>query len=247
MTPTAAQAKRATGDEAGAFQPRQLEMPYPHHKGVAEHLNRLRDFSTRMRFLRNETIFSQGDAAAHILTMVSGCVRLCRNLPDGRRHIPDFMFPGDIFGLSEQAAYATGAEAVGLVTLAACPRSYFERLCEGNARVRSDLLAHLASRLASAQQHLFVISCQSARERLAWFLVNMCDRGNLFGDRLDVPMGRQDIADYLGLTIETICRAIAVLKSEGMIDVPNAHQFVIRKAGALRALADGRNPHLVVG
>ena len=211
--------------------------------GINQHLNRLRDFSMRLRFQRNETIFSQGDTASHVYTMSSGCVRLCRHVPDGRRHIADFLFSGDIFGLGESATTALAAEAVGSVTVTACPRSYFDRLGEGNPRVRSDLLAHLAARLMISQQHLFVVSCQCAKERLASFVLRMSERNNLYGDRLDLPMGRQDIADHLGLTIETICRAIAALKAEDLIAVPNAHQFVIRKVEGLRMLAEGRSPN----
>ena len=204
-----------------------------------EHLRRLRFLSMRLHFQRNDTICSEGDAASHIYTLVNGCVRLCRHVKDGRRHVSDFMFSGDSFGLGEPATYAFAAEAVDPVTVTACPRSYFEQLGEANARLRSDLLAHLADRLSMTQQHLFVVSCQNARERMASFLVRMSRRNNLCGDRLDVPMGRKDIADHLGLTIETICRAIAALKKDGIVDVPNAHQFVVKDMEALRALSQG--------
>lgn len=241
MIPTAARVARAPSEDAWRRQP-SPPAPSPVLGDINEHLNKLSDFSTRLRFQRNDTIFSQGDTAAHIYTMVNGCVRLVRHVADGRRHIADFMFAGDIFGIGEQTTYAVGAEAVGLVTVTACPRSFFERLGEGNSHVRSDLMAHLTRRLMNAQQHLFVVSCQCAKERFASFLVRMGERGNLYGNRLDIPMGRQDIADHLGLTIETICRAIAALKSEGSIEVPNAHQFVLKNTDALKRLADGIYP-----
>jgi CRP-like cAMP-binding protein len=205
--------------------------------GIDEHLHRLRFLSMRLHFQRNEPIFGEGDAASHIYTLLNGCVRLCRHVKDGRRHVSEFLFAGDSFGLCERTTYAFAAEAVGPVTVSACPRSYFEHLSDDNPNLRSDLLLHLADRLSAAQQHLFVISCQNAKERLASFLVRMSQRNNLYGDRLDVPMGRQDIADHLGLTIETICRAIASLKKDGIVEVPNAHQFVLKDMDALGALA----------
>jgi CRP-like cAMP-binding protein len=241
MTLTATRLARAPGEDAW----RRPEIPIPPdgkaRTGITEHLHRLRDFSLRLRFQRNDTIFQEGDAAAQIYTLVSGCVRLCRHLPDGRRHISDFMFAGDIFGLGEFPAYPFTAESVTTATVTACPRAYFEHFSEGNARIRTDLLSHLMARLCAARQHLFVISCQNAKERMASFLLRMSERNNLYGDKLDIPMGRQDIADHLGLTIETICRAIGVLKNEGLLDVPNAHQFIVNDFDALRALAEGRN------
>ena len=241
MTPSAVRSARAPSEDAWKrnapfAMPVAAEQP-----GISQHLNRLRDFTMRLRFQRGDTIFGQGDSASHIYTMVSGCVRLCRHMPDGRRHIADFLFAGDIIGLGDTATHNLAAEAVGAVTVAACPRAHFERLGEGSSRLRSDLLAHLAARLLIAQQHLLVVSCQSAKERLASFLVRMCERNSICGDRLDLPMGRQDIADHLGLTIETICRAIAALKGDGLIDVPDAHRFGIKNIEGLRMLAEGRS------
>jgi len=242
MTLSVARPARAPSEEAWRRHEPPGEPAAVERPGISQHLNRLRDFSMRLRFQRNETIFSQGDAASHIYTIVTGCVRLCRHVPDGRRHIADFLFGGDIFGLGESAINSLAAEAVGTVTLAACPRSYFDRLGEGSTRVRSDLMAHLATRLMTAQQLLLVVSCQNAKERLASFIVRMCERNNLYGNSLDLPMGRQDIADHLGLTIETICRAIAALKRDGLIDVPNAHQLIVKNMEGLRTLAEGRRP-----
>lgn len=240
MTLNAARVALAPSEDA--WRRREFAIPpiASEQAGIGVHLHRLRDFAMRLRFQRNETIFAQGDAASHIYTVASGCVRLCRHATDGRRHIADFMFAGDIFGLGEHETHVLTAEAVGLVTLSACPKTYFERLGEGSSRVRSDLLAHLSARLRTTQQHLFVISCQTAKERLASFTLRMIERNNLYGDRVDLPMGRQDIADHLGLTIETICRGIAALKADGTIEVPNAHQFVVRNMDALRGLAEGR-------
>ena len=208
-----------------------------------EHLHMLREFSSRQQFSRNETIFSEGDAADHVYKIISGTVRLCRHMPDGRRHIADFMLPGDLVGFAECAEHPFTAEAITAAIVTSYPRNQFDRLGDGDPQVRANLLCLVTTSLLTAQQHLFVLSCQNAKERLASFILRMAARTDvLTGDRLDLSMGRQDIADHLGLTIETICRAIAALKSDGTIAVPNSHQLILKDTGALRALSEGSVP-----
>jgi len=210
---------------------------------ISEHLHMLREFSSRQQFSRNETIFSEGDDAIHVYRIISGSVRLCRHMPDGRRHIADFMLPGDLIGFAECAEHPFTAEAITTVTLTSYPRNQFDRLGEGDPQVRANLLSLVSTSLWTAQQHQFVLSCQNAKERLASFILRMAVRTDvLSGGRLDLSMGRQDIADHLGLTIETICRAIAALKSDGTIAVPNSHQLILKDTGALRALSEGNVP-----
>jgi CRP/FNR family nitrogen fixation transcriptional regulator len=122
--------------------------------------------------------------------------------------------------------------------LVAFPRICFDRLANENAAVRTQLLCHLSSNLLTAHQHMFVLGCQKAKERVASFLLRLADRMDLIcGDRLDLPMSRQDIADHLGLTIETISRMITALRNDGAILIPNTQQIVLRDIGALRKLA----------
>jgi len=159
-------------------------------------------------------------------------------MPDGRRYIVDFIFPGDVMGFVESPDLPVSAEAVSDVTLVSFPRICFDRLARESAEVRSQLLCHLSANLLSAQQHMFVLGCQKAKERVASFLLRLADRIDLaYGDRLDLPMSRQDIADHLGLTIETISRMFTALRNEGVILVPNTHQIVLRDLVTLRALA----------
>lgn len=210
--------------------------------GVAGHLDHLREQGMHLRFHRNEMIFGERDAATHIYSVAAGCVRLCRHVPDGRRHISDFMFPGDIFGFGEYQGYPFAAEAVNRVTVIAFPRPAFERLGEGDPSLRTDLMVHYSMLLMRAQQHLFTASCQSARERMASFVQHMSQEEQLvFGNRIDIPMSRQEIADYLGLTIETICRVLAAMRNDGILEIPNAHQLVVKRPDILRAIAEGRS------
>jgi CRP-like cAMP-binding protein len=205
---------------------------------LTDHLLRIQEYGARQHFTRNETIFNQDDPAEQVYRIVSGTVRLCRYMPDGRRYIVDFLLPGDLMGFVESPDLPASAEAVTEVTLVAFPRVCFDRLAEENAAVRTQLLCHLSANLLTAQQHLFVLGCQKARERVASFLLRLADRWDLAcGDRLDLPMSRQDIADHLGLTIETISRTITALRGEGIVLIPNTNQIVLRDMAALRALA----------
>jgi len=205
---------------------------------LTDHLIHIREYGASLHFIRNETIFNQDNPAEQVYRIVSGTVRLCRYMPDGRRYIVDFLLPGDLMGLVESPDLPVSAEAVNDVTLVAFPRKCFNRLAEKNPDVRTQLLCHLSSNLLTAQQHLFVLGCQKARERMASFLLRLADRTDLAcGDRLDLPMSRRDIADHLGLTIETVSRAISALRGEGIVLIPNSSQIVLRDMAALRALA----------
>ena len=205
---------------------------------LTDYLLRIQEYGARLHFTRNETIFNQDDPAEQVYRIVSGTVRLCRYMPDGRRYIVDFLLPGDLMGFVESPDLPASAEAVNEVTLVAFPRVCFDRLAEENPAVRTQLLCHLSANLLTAQQHLFVLGCQKARERVASFLLRLTDRTDLIcSDRLELPMSRQDIADHLGLTIETISRTITALRSEGIVLIPNSNQVVLRDIAALRALA----------
>ena len=205
---------------------------------LTDYLRRIQDFGARLHFQRNEILFTQDDGADYFYRILSGTVRLCRYMPDGRRYIVDFNMPGDVIGLTESPDHPVSAEAVTDVIMVAYPRVCFDRLAKECPELRAQHLCHLSANLLSAQQHLFVLGCQKAKERIASFLLRLADRMDLgHGDRLDLPMGRQDIADHLGLTIETISRSITALREEGAVLVPNTHQLVLRDMSILRALA----------
>lgn len=229
--------------------PDQAETPLPLARfwqpvstGLARHLDLLRDHGMRFRFGRNEAVFSEGEAAVYVFRVAAGCVRLCRHLADGRRSVQDFMLPGDIFGMGDFRYFPYTAEATGPTTVTAYPRALFEQLAEDNQPFQSDLMSHYTRALTRAERHLFVTTCQTARERVASFILEMSQTEQLvYAGRIDLPMGRQDIADHLGLTIETICRSLTALKKAGIIEIPNAHQIDVMNESALRALAEGRN------
>jgi CRP-like cAMP-binding protein len=200
----------------------------------------LQSVSTTSRFGRNQTIFNEGDDARYSYKILEGGVRLCKVRPDGRRQIAEFLLPGDMFGFEVGDEHSLTAEALCDVVLMRCPRSHVERLSDESIDVRRKLMALLRRELSAAQEHLVMLGRQTAKERVASFLLLLAERNQADdGDALDLPMGRQDIADYLGLTIETVCRALTDLKKDGLIAIPNRHQVVIRRIEALELVAEG--------
>ena len=191
---------------------------------------------------QNQTIFSEGEPVDHAYKIVSGVVRLCKHLPDGRRQIAQFLFPGDYFSFVTIGDHGFSAEAVVDVSLLSFSQERIERLCRDNPNLRSRLFQMLSQRVCDIQNHLTVVGRQTAKERVAAFLL-------LLGDRLDagktsiinIPMNRQDIADYLSLTMETVSRTLSRLKAARMITSPDQHRLELHNIDGLRALADGMN------
>jgi CRP/FNR family nitrogen fixation transcriptional regulator len=189
---------------------------------------------------RHETIFNEGDDAQYSYKVVSGAVRLSKVMLDGRRQIADFALTGDIFGLDWSDDYAVTAEALTDVTLVRYTRSSLARLGEEQASVRNRLSEVLRRDLWAAQNHLVMLGCQTARERVASFLMLFVKRSNARnGQVFDLPMGRQDIADYLGLTIETVCRTLSDFKQEKLVTTPSRQQIIVHNIAAMRAIAQG--------
>ena len=198
----------------------------------------LSSFGTVSHFARNNTIFSEGDDAEYSYRVMTGAVRLSKMMPDGRRQIAEFALPGDFFGINWLDDHALTAEALTDVTLICYGRGRLERLGDENREVRAELFSTLRHDLWAAQNHLVILGRQSASERVASFLVQLMERGKQADKRsIDIPMTRQDIADYLGLTIETVCRTLTKLKQGGLIDIPSRHEIVVRNTAALRRAA----------
>ena len=174
-------------------------------------------------------IYAHGDKAGPLYVVEFGVVRICRLAADGRRQVHAFHFAGEVFGFeagSEHQFYAESVNGAGVRSLRA----------SGNDALAPNLLALALNSLVRAQQHQLVLGRRSATEKVAGFILDMIDR--LGGDDIvGLPMQRNDVADYLGLTFETVSRALRVLKEEGAIRVPNAHQFEIVDLEKLQNLA----------
>jgi CRP-like cAMP-binding protein len=194
---------------------------------------------TVLAFRRNKTIFNEGDPANYSYRVGHGAVRLCKVLPDGRRQIAHFFLPGDFFGLGDAAEYGFAAEAVSDVTVVCYPRHRIDALCDERPDVRKEIFSRVYRELSAAQNHLVTLGRQTAKERVASFLLVLAERANSRdGDSVELPMGRQDIADYLGLTIETVCRALTDLKRCRLITTPNIHQVQFVNLRALQSICE---------
>jgi len=199
----------------------------------------LQSIGTVCQFGRNQTIFSDGEDANYSYKVMSGAVRLVKLMPDGRRHIAGFQLSGDLFGIEWNGEYALTAEAVSEVTAIRYARIHLERLSDERADVRKQLTERLRYDLRAAHDHLVSLGCQSAKERVVSFLLSLARRTDANGgDPIEMPMGRQDIADYLGLTIETVCRTLSDLKDVRVITIPNRHQIVVRSLERLEAILE---------
>ncbi|HTW33175.1 MAG TPA: helix-turn-helix domain-containing protein [Rhizomicrobium sp.] len=203
-------------------------------------LSALQTIGTVAHFGRNGTIFSEGDDANYSYRIVSGTVRLCKLMSDGRRQIAEFVGSGDFVGIEWLDTHAFTAEALTDVVAVRYARSRLDRLGEERSDVQRSLMAVLSRDLWVAQNHLVMLGRQTAKERVVSFVLALTERhGVKNGGAIEVPMGRQDIADYLGLTIETVCRAISELKRARLIDVPNRTHIVIRNLEKLQEIAEG--------
>ena len=198
------------------------------------------DFTgTSLHIPQNQTIFSQGEPVNHAYKIVSGVVRLCKHLPDGRRQIAEFLFPGEYFSFVTIGDQGFSAEAVIDVTLLSFPQKHVERLCQEHPHLRVRLFELLSQRVHDIQNHLTMVGRQTAKERVAGFLLLLSQCSSTDGTRITVPMNRQDIADYLSLTMETVSRTLSRLKAARIVSAPDLHHLELRNVGALHALADG--------
>ena len=205
--------------------------------GLPDYLRRIQTYGARLHFKQNETIFSKGDTADQVYRIVSGTVRLCRYMPDGRRSIAEFLLPGDVMGFAENSHLVNSAEAVSEVTLLAYSRAWFDQLAAKNPAIRAQLVERASSDLPTVRQ----LTGQEAKERVASFLLQLADRLDVpCGERLDLPMSRQDIGDNLGLSVDMITRVLTGLRADGVVLIPNTHQIVLRDVASLRELAAER-------
>lgn len=202
-------------------------------------LSALQAIGTVSHFARNTAIFNEGDDADYSYKVVSGAVRLCKIMCDGRRQIAEFLLPGDFFGFEWRETYSLTAEALSDVVVVRYARNRLDRLGDERRDVQRRLMMLLSQDLWAAQSHIVMLGRQTAKERVVSFLVALAERVHAkSGDTLDIPMGRQDIADYLGLTIETVCREISELKRARLIAVPSRTEIVVLNLAALRSIAD---------
>src|SRR5215470_11408919 len=187
-----------------------------------------------MSFSRNSEIYGENEPADYLYKVISGTVRTYRILSDGRRQIGAFYLPGDIFGLEVGAEHHFSAEAITDAKVLVIKRSALVSLANRDGDVARQLWSFTARELQRVQDHVLLL-IKSAQQRVASFLLEMADRlAN--AETVELPMSRQDIADYLGLTIETISRTLTQLELEAAIALPTSRRVVLRNRKALSRL-----------
>jgi len=189
------------------------------------------------RVARNAPVFVEGEKSNCWFTVVSGTVRLFKILSDGRRHIVDFYFPGECFGMDRLARRVFSAEAVTDVTLIRFSKSATEAIIDESPDLARRVREKLLNDIATVQLRNLQLGQLKAPERVAAFLLDVCGRCHL-SQAVELSMPRIDIADYLGLTIETVCRVLTTLKRKGTIAAPNPHQIELRDRPTLTLLAE---------
>lgn len=199
--------------------------------------------STTIIVERDEEIVAQDEAATYCYLVVSGCVRTVQLMEDGRRQVGEFLFAGDLFGWEALDTHDFSAEAVTPVTLRRFTRRDVEALADRDPAVSRELRALSARRLRSGRDHMVLLGRKTASERIASFLLEMSERISRDDQSgLDLPMSRSDMGDYLGLTIETVCRRLTHLRHEGTIVIKGT-TIAIRDPRALGAADRGRMMH----
>jgi CRP-like cAMP-binding protein len=187
-----------------------------------------------MPFGRNVEIYGENEPAEYVYKVISGTVRTYKVLNDGRRQIGAFYLPGDIFGLEVGDDHSFSAEAIVESKILVVKRSALVSLAARDNEVARQLWAMTASELQRAQGHIMLL-IKTAQERVAGFLLEMAQRSAAVSE-VDLPMSRQDIADYLGLTIETVSRTLTQLENSAAIAVPTSRRIVLRNRAALSRL-----------
>ena len=204
-------------------------------------LARLGAFATTLEIAVGFSFIEEGDAPNYFFNMTSGVAKLYKLLPDGRRQVTGFARAGDFLGLAAGRGYGFSAEALDTVRVCRFSRSALTGLLVEFPALERRLLETASGELFAAQEQMLLLGRKTARERVASFLRAEAQRMPLcrHGSRVPLPMTRGDIADYLGLTIETVSRMMTSLRKAGVIAIPDATQFSVLDLDRLGAIADG--------
>jgi CRP/FNR family transcriptional regulator, nitrogen fixation regulation protein len=186
-----------------------------------------------MHFAQDREIYGEGDNAGVFFKVVSGVVRTCKFLSDGRRQIDAFHVAGDIFGFELGWEHTLSAEAVSDCTIVPFRRRGKEGATD--ELISQQLFSHAMRSFARAQEHSLLLGRRSALEKVAAFLIEWAEPAPC-GHVVNLAMTRQDIADYLGLTIETVSRTLSQLERDAFIELPAARQIRLKKLAALQEL-----------
>jgi CRP/FNR family transcriptional regulator len=190
-----------------------------------------------------EDLFLDGDDATHVYEVMEGIVCAYRILPDGERHIISFYYPGDVLGYCSSDTHAFSAQALTAASVRRMPVASLERQMTQRPELARKLLRMVAVELTAMRDHLVCLGSKSAEAKTASFLLALSRRNAAVGDDptlINLPMTRLDIAEYLGLTLETVSRMLSRFKRQGLIDLPRATLIRLRDVRSLAGLVDGQ-------
>lgn len=191
--------------------------------------------ASEFTYCRDEEIYGEDESAEYVYQVISGAVRTYKLLPDGRRQIGAFHLPGDVFGLESGATHRLAAEAVVDTTVRLVRRRSLEQSAGANVQIARSLWTMTAAKLKHAEDHMLLLGQKTAMERVATFLLEM-DRRLAVSGMMALPMCRRDIADYLGLTLETVSRTLSQLHAQGVLDFSGARQIELRNRDRLHRM-----------
>jgi CRP/FNR family transcriptional regulator len=187
-------------------------------------------------------LFTEGDAKTHVFKVASGAVCLYKVLADGRRQVIEFALQGDLIGLCAAPTEACNAQAMVSTSLKCIPHATLLKAARRDAKVALGLYESLSRELLTARDHVVCVGQRGATERIAAFFVTLSRRNERRGDdpqTIDLPMSRTDIANFLGLTVETVSRTFSKLRRQGMIEVDQITTIHLRETDKLVRLAEG--------
>lgn len=207
-----------------------------------EEMKRLASVRCHTQLPGGFTVFREGDGADHLYSISTGAVKLYKLLSDGRRQIIGFLFAGDMFGLGVDGAYCYTAETLVPSQLCRFTQRRLDNMMGEFPRLERKMYSMTVKELVSAQEQMLLLGRKTAREKVATFLLKLSQRAEVQGlpaSPVSLPMSRADIADYLGLTIETVSRTFTQLKREDIIGLPDAGHVILTDADGLSDLAEG--------
>lgn len=205
-------------------------------------LQRLSELAEAMSLKSGAVLAREGDPAPHVFSITSGSLRVYKLLPDGRRQITGFLFAGDFLGLAIGDDYVFSAEAMEPSTVCRFRKGPFRTLVQQSPPLEHMLLNRTMHELAAAQNQMLLLGRKTAIERMASFLLDLPGhdpaRPSAPG-HVRLPMKRAEIADYLGLTIETVSRVLTRMKLKGLISTPSQSELIIERPDRMRQHALG--------
>lgn len=188
------------------------------------------------------TLIDEGEQDRHIFSITSGCLKCYKLLPDGRRQITGFLFPGDFLGLARSKTNTSSVEAITTSTLCRMQRTELDRIASAIPNLQRRLHELASEALAEVQGQILLLGRKTAQERVATFILMLSRRA---GERaqgtnpVDIPMSRDDIGDFLGLTTETVSRTFSRLRKSGLIGMDKDKKVEILDIDALQEIAEG--------